>query len=503
MRRPKNPIPICLCVIAFPLRAQTPAPPTLAQLITSQLPAIRSSTTLGAWKLAHRGDRAQLYDPFHDDQSHGAWCAHSDAEIPIAGGRVARRMTWFYPPAAPADLAFPVRSTTTARGDACRAGYLWITVHDRDTKQIDVLKRATESALTTAAGAPDAATKISGMGSAWWLEPKWRRVDGVELVTAAIHQRYWPKDGSRIGDSTGILVGLATPVSYVSFREEDWVRFRTEEEEEAEHRLSQRIDEAIRIAAVGGSVGAEFDRFRILSGRGATRDLTDSERVAFGAAMERWLDAAAKLPVPRRAAALLAADDVLSRSGGSAGWADSEHVDLRRRFRARGAVFNYLELGGGFDYSHTWLKDARRIAPESRAGELAFLTLAERGFETTGGCGDQNGEGFRAVIARVEPYLRAHPDSPIQGELHLLLAQAYGDIVALASGAGYDANEDSAVTIQYRPQEPRARRRAIEEYRIAVPLLGKTPRAEWAWTEAWRLVEGVAPSRTRFYCVYD
>jgi hypothetical protein len=30
-----------------------------------------------------------------------------------------------------------------------------------------------------------------------------------------------------------------------------------------------------------------------------------------------------------------------------------------------------------------------------------------------------------------------------------------------------------------------------------------TPEARWAWLEAWRLIAGLPPTTTHFFCVYD
>ncbi|HEY2385176.1 MAG TPA: hypothetical protein VGK48_28715 [Terriglobia bacterium] len=93
-----------------------------------------------------------------------------------------------------------------------------------------------------------------------------------------------------------------------------------------------------------------------------------------------------------------------------------------------------------------------KLDPEGRAGELSFLTLMELGFETSGACADQGGTGFNAVIREGEAYLQRKPAS--------------GYWTALQSAPG-------------------------------------SPRVSEGWPDAWRLLDGMPPARTYFYCVYD
>ena len=121
------------------------------------------------------------------------------------------------------------------------------------------------------------------------------------------------------------------------------------------------------------------------------------------------------------------------------------------------------------------------------------------GFETSGKYADKREEGFRAVIAQGQEYVRRRPDSAIKPDLHFLMAQAYGDIVALAAGAFYGEPESA----KYQPEAAPARIRAIEQYRIAFDSANNTPRAREAWPDAWRLVAGLPPSKLHFFCIYD
>jgi hypothetical protein len=122
----------------------------------------------------------------------------------------------------------------------------------------------------------------------------------------------------------------------------------------------------------------------------------------------------------------------------------------------------------------------------------------ERGFETRL-CNDHGREGFRAVIEQGEAFLRAKPHAAIAGDVHIMVAQAYADIVTLAGGGGWGYADSTA----YVAEAPSARARAIEHYQIAFESGASPLRVRQSWPTAWRLMAGLIPTRTFFYCIYD
>src|SRR5712691_3429789 len=101
--------------------------------------------------------------------------------------------------------------------------------------------------------------------------------------------------------------------------------------------------------------------------------------------------------------------------------------------------------------------------------------------------------------ALVALLLATTSDPATAGELHRLVGDAYADIVALASGAGMGY----ADTALYVAEAPAARRTAIAHYRQALTLDRSMPESRAAWLEAWRLLAGLPPTTTYFFCVYD
>jgi hypothetical protein len=181
-------------------------------------------------------------------------------------------------------------------------------------------------------------------------------------------------------------------------------------------------------------------------------------------------------------------------------WRQDQHPPIRQRLESDGATFEWLDRGDTYYYTQTWLKEALLLDPDGRAGELAFATLLEEGFEMSGRCSDQHGEAFRAVIREGEDYLRRKPETPLRADIHFLMAEAYADIVTLAGGDSPSIQADSA---RYGPEAPAAREKAIEQFRVAFEIAGNTSRARDAWPTAWRLVAGLAPTKTYFYCGSD
>ena len=107
--------------------------------------------------------------------------------------------------------------------------------------------------------------------------------------------------------------------------------------------------------------------------------------------------------------------------------------------------------------------------------------------------------GFQRVIDTVEPMLPRTSAPVIRARLLLLLGDAYSDLVGLAAGMG-EGYVDAA---SYASGAAAARKRAAALYREALELDRGAPRARDRWRQAWRLLAGLPPSTTHFFCVND
>jgi hypothetical protein len=80
-----------------------------------------------------------------------------------------------------------------------------------------------------------------------------------------------------------------------------------------------------------------------------------------------------------------------------------------------------------------------------------------------------------------------------------MVAEAHRDIVGLAEGLGREYADPQ----DYKDAAPGARRKAIEHFWTALLQAPDTLENRAAWSDAWRLIAGLPPSRLRYFCVYD
>jgi hypothetical protein len=449
--------------------------------------------TLALWKAEHPRDGIEPYSPKLTrigNDFENQWCARATLATPVDGGSVSYRTAYFYTPEPQSHLPAVTGETLL---DDCRLGLIWTEVRVPDTSDPDPVAAWLEQSAAASLGTGVHDIRLMWIGSSRWRHTAFWKSGPVSLVTGAT-------DESIDAGKPAAFVAAVGPASNVELA--------TPTFEGAHARLTSdyrataaRIDEAIGLAAIRGQATTDM--------RAALAALAPfdppwhyprgSERDRILEAIDRWLAASTTVPAPRRAAALFVADQVLIAAGGGF-WSDDERPPIRVRLEAHGAEFAISELDAGYTYTHTFLKQARDADPNGRAGELAYLTLMELGFETSGKCTDQGGEGFRTVIREGEAYLQTHPRSRIAPDVHLLLGEAYSDIVGLASGFGYDGDDEGK---RYLPESAAARARAISEFRVAFNASPGPSRGVRAWPSAWRLLAGLPPTRTFFYCVYD
>lgn len=470
----------------------------LAEYALDELTALRAGQSLGEWQKSHTLGKLELYAPGLSEQSNEGWCARIRVEGSIDADRKVRRDAYFYAPEPPTILALPVGAPDEFL-DQCRLGFIWADVEDGDAARAERLADATRESLASSLGAGKPNARLS-----WWGVSSWRNTalwkdQGLSLATASGNFRAWPPSSGQ-GTATQVLVAATVSASTASkVRLEPPPRQTDAPEEyvEAFREIESRINDAISIAAVGGSAETNVRSVLALLSMASPHYPRDADLKFTLNAIDGWLAAAPKSPTTRRAAALFVGDQLLGRSG--AGWAHDENPPIRQKLEAHGAEFEWVQLGASWLYTHSWLKQSLQIDPRSRVGDLAFITLMESGFETSETCSDQGGNGFRAVIAEGSRFLRRKSDSVLSRDIHLLMAEAFSDIVTLANGGGYHG--DGA---QYKPEAASSRARAIEEYRLAFATpIPSSAKSRETWRNAWRLMAGLTPSRTYFYCVYD
>ena len=229
------------------------------------------------------------------------------------------------------------------------------------------------------------------------------------------------------------------------------------------------------------------------------------------ARLRPWVETLETLEPAKRAAALLIADRivVMEEEDSNLEPPDSEKPpaestpsknrpksEAQLQLEKIGAQFSYDLTSERNLYALNWLRQAYELDPNGRAGELAFLLLMKRGFNTSPGC--ENGdELFRQVLRRGTEYLRQRRSTDVEAMVHFMMGDAYRDIVALAAGQHGDSYADSAT---YKPEEANARTKAVAEYRAGLVLDDKSATSSIAKERLRSLQAGEAPHDTSFYC---
>src|SRR6185436_14493312 len=192
------------------------------------------------------------------------------------------------------------------------------------------------------------------------------------------------------------------------------------------------------------------------------------------------------------AAGLLAGDSVLSLLDS---FINTEDADVRKKLTAIGA--RYDDTNYGPVYTHNWLNRAYRLNRHGPVGDLTLISMMERGFAMCADCADSGYDGFRRVIFEGERFLSRSKDSKLRARVHVHLAHAYSDIVALAGGGGGGYVEAS----KYRREADWARRMALVHYRAALHSGDAVEERNKIWKSVWRLQAHIPPSETWFFCV--
>jgi hypothetical protein len=469
---------------ARPARQHGAVAVPFGEFAADEIARLDSSTTLGAWMAAHADDEVTLFSHafWKDDFGDRRWCARAAHTSTLADGRTARRVAYFYAPAAPETARFGDLRGRALLDAESRLGRISVEAPELDPDAGEALADATRRALATRLGAAGSDEKIWYFGAAdWTATAKWR-VGDATVVSAY--------NGSRIDpEHAGALVFAFGPASGVS------VELGKGDYEAPREVGPAEAVEAIAAADLGPALS---DPLYAAVARARDGAIGASDASALVDALEPWLRAARSLPPPRRAAALLAADRTVKTCDQHYQLGDEKASGARRRLAAFGARFEYSQLGGWYGYTHTWLQEAVRLDRDGPAGQTAFVDMLEAGFDLTGTC-SAGREEFRLVIKRGEPFLARVTDPRLRFATELAVARAHADVVALADGAA----DDYADAAGYRSTASDDRALAIAHYDRALAIDDVSDLARRAWGEAWRLRAGLPPVAAHFFCIYD
>jgi hypothetical protein len=455
---------------------------------TGLLVELKEGTTLSEWMRAHPADTLVLYSFRYRDWN-GNWVARATRRESLSDGRELVRHAYFYAPLTPHDRKLPRLSNEKKLRGQSRLGLIWVQANESDVETGEKLAEPIRAVLSERFGQGEYDLKISYANAAYWSKTARWKVGPATLVSA-----YESTPGGTPNNRRLLAFGFL-PVAgvHVDLGGGDDIY---EEDFRADMNL---LDAAIAASGLGGK---HLESMRFVKEKVAEYHSGQSQQwkgavdQKIVVALKQWLADSKALRGVKRAAALLAADRALQLSEQ---FVHPENESIRERLKALGAAFNYSQLGGAYVYTNNWLKMALRIDHHGPIGNQALLVLMKDGFDTSGTCADTGYEGFRRVIAEGERFLGRTRNPELRKRAHLLVAEAYSDIVALADGAG----EGYANASRYRKAAGKARVKAIAHYRQALLLAIDRLSSVGAWREAWRLMAGAPPSNTHFFCVYD
>jgi hypothetical protein len=499
----------------------SPIDAPLGVVIAKEVADFRNATTLSDWRRAHPRDSVRPIDSRERDEagegfffgSRGKVAVTASATVAGSGSSAMTRMVYFYPPSLQSLAAIPAIDTPAERLlDRAVPGYLWIEATMPDEKTATAVAAEAGRLLDAALGAGQPNARIAAWGTAFWRnQVLWKSGDievGIGISSGPTRATTGP---------VRVIVAASLPRSerpLTVFQRTAIERRNIDAHiayDAATARLRKRVEEALDVARIGGEPEkAMRELLPYVVPQGFLEPPAEGDPDTLLGVFKTWMDTARALDPIRQAAALFAADQVLQGTTAPfqlavhQGAGKAKSLTRREAFAAFGATFRESPLGATYLYTNPWLKQALAIDPAGRIGELAFLTLLEKGFDTSGVCAEQGTEGFKVVISKGETYLASArgQTSPDRATALFAVAQSYSDIVALAGGAGYDG-PGGPDEKKFKPEAPRARQQALRYYRLALEAERDTPRAQEAWAEVWRLTANLIPSRTYFYCMYD
>ena len=470
---------VSLCVV---VAARSEDFPTRARL---ELADLREGTTLSEWMRAHPNDAIILYS--HRQWEMSSWIVRAEDRDRLTDGREIVRRAYFYAPEPSADMRLPRNASQQKLRNSAQLGFIWLETNEPNTMAGHELAKRTREELSRhfAKGQNDLKIWFANAGS-WSKTAKWN-VGPATFVSAYESIDAGPRPPRVLAFGFIPVSGLHVDLG----GGEDVYG----EAFDAERRS---LDDAIAASGLPGkdlapirSIKKRIEEYH--SGKSDTWKSAGGDEVID--ALKKWLFTSRKRGRRQYAAALLAADTALDLF---IQFVNPDDEAIRKRLQAIGANFIYAQLDG-YMYTHGWLKKALRLGRGGLIGDLSLISMMEKGFNLSAMCAGIGYEGSRRVIFEGERFLSRSRNPKLRGRVHLLIAEAYSDVVALADGAG----EEYVHAAEYLRAAPWARSMAIAHYRHLLRLPHSTQTPKRTWKQLWRLRAGAPPTGTYFFCVYD
>jgi len=254
-----------------------------------------------------------------------------------------------------------------------------------------------------------------------------------------------------------------------------------------------------------GMFGTDFPDLRVaMEGEPSSADVKSP---IFRRTTLQLLAAASAAPAERKPALLLVADIAATHL-----WCDASRdsstppkstcPDVESDLAKYGLALHYDELGGGFYYNRELLWRVWENYADSTAGEQAFVTLLQSGWDTSATC-SKGADETREVIRRGEEFLQKHSASPYRAAVTFLVAEAYSSWWSLSKMDGNSGMGDYVDAKDFQAGAEGARRKAIAYFERLTAIAPGTKFDQSARLAAASLREKEVLEVPPFFCVYD
>jgi hypothetical protein len=223
----------------------------------------------------------------------------------------------------------------------------------------------------------------------------------------------------------------------------------------------------------------------------------------------KLLDVASRALLDEKAMLLLAVNGLVTKLS-TLLWDGPEPntaAPIRKQLAQYGIKLGGNQHDGGLAYNQDLLWRVWRDFPNSEAGQLAFLELQQRGWNTGAGPGcPANPDVFHDVIEHGEAFLARHPSTQFRKEVLFTLAvanESWWSVARAPADDGWVSGIPYPRKDLNKPQAAAARERAINYYEEIVNLAPQSPEAASAMRRMPRIKLGLDTGQRRFFCSFD
>lgn len=429
----------------------------------------------------------------------------------LPSGAIVVRALYFYPPPVPSSLVFP-KSSGSALLATCTLAWVRVEVEASTPEFARAMTQAVSRQFTKIYG-DSVGTKGTSVA---WGEHVSRWVPHAEIIAD-----YDAKPGL---DPTAPGQLLKGPVVRVFAQLPDFRNLgnRNPAVPQARSLQEAQFRRAVAAAGIDAEISQRMEKLYEIDTGLAERLQAEAEEICkthcvpeampkptgsdwrepLVPLLQDWFKALKAADAGHRAAALLAADSLLTAFGsirpgdqfGTVRSSSAEQSKLRSALQELGATFEPGFADGFYGYSRNWLNEAKDLDLDSDGGRLALVTWMSNG----GSCQLSGSDNFRKIISLGETLLAKKVDASTAAQVHFMVGDAYSDMVAIAGGV--DPNGDYSSVDLGNDADSRAR--ALQHYRAGLALDNTSENAKDAWRQAWHLAAGLVP-HTRYACFGD